>query len=269
MWVRLPSKVTCLLTCLLVLGSSAWSTAAAEEFTQQLSLADVASYRAALTGKPTADDAKPSDPPARVVFKDLWNRPEAFRGRRVVIKGRVERIFRQGPVGSFPALAEIWIVSSTTDPFCVVVPQMSSATPKLAINDQSLEPGKTSQQLPKLGQMVQFTGTFLKVVRFSAGDGARLAPLVVGDQPPIPVQDLAGTNGRRSRSANDPGSRSAELPGSWLLGLTLALVTAGALATRYLRLQSRQSELRNKRRKATALLGADPPLEFVEADKKP
>jgi hypothetical protein len=267
MWVRLPGKVSWLLTCLLVLGSSAWSTADDVDSTHELSLADLASYREALTGKPTADDARPSDPAKRVVFKDLWNRPEAFRGRRVVIKGRVERIFRQGPVGGFPALAEIWIVSSTSDPFCVVVPQ-ERATASDAVNNQSREPGSAVQQLPKLGQMVQFTGTFLKVVRFTAGDGTRLAPLVVGDQPPIPVQDMARTNGRRARSANDPGSWPGELPGSWLLGLTLALVAAGVLASRYLRLQSQRTALRNKHRKATAWLGGDPPLEFVDPDNR-
>ena len=39
----------------------------------------------------------------RSKFKDLWNRPDVFRGRRVTVQGRVVRIFRQGPVGSFPA----------------------------------------------------------------------------------------------------------------------------------------------------------------------
>jgi hypothetical protein len=253
---------------MLLLRCSAWSTADDSESTQQLSLADLADYRVALTGKPTADDARPSDPPARVVFKDLWNRPEAFRGRRVVVKGRVQRIFRQGPVGSFPALAEIWIVSPTTDPICLVVPQ-ESATAALAANKQSLEAGSTFRQLPKLGQVVQFTGTFLKVVRFAAGDGHRLAPLVVGDQPPVPVQDDGKRDGSRSRSANDPGIWPAELPGSWLLGLTLALVTVAAVASRHMRLQTQRTELRIKHRKATVSLGGDPPLEFIEPNDKP
>ena len=81
-------------------------------------------------------------------FKDLWNRPDAFRGRRVTVEGRVQRIFRQGPVGSFPALAEIWIASPAGDPFCLVVPQAAG--------------------VPKLGQTVRFTGTFLKMVRYAA-----------------------------------------------------------------------------------------------------
>ncbi len=56
-------------------------------------------------------------------FKDLWNHPDAFRGRRVTVQGRVERIFRQGPVGSFPALAEIWIARRRVTPFAWLFPR--------------------------------------------------------------------------------------------------------------------------------------------------
>ena len=41
--------------------------------------------------------------------------------------------------------------------------------------------------MPEPGRMVRFTGTFLKMVRYAGGDGARLAPLIVGDQPPTCV----------------------------------------------------------------------------------
>ena len=50
----------------------------------------------------------------------------SFEGRRITIQGRVSRIFRQGPVGSFPPLAEVWITSPAGDPFCVVCPQPGS-----------------------------------------------------------------------------------------------------------------------------------------------
>ena len=88
----------------------------------QLSLADLAGYRASLSGKPTADRARASDPPLEAKFKDLWNRPDVFRGRRITIEGRVARIFRQGALGTFPALAEVWITSPAGDPFCMVFP---------------------------------------------------------------------------------------------------------------------------------------------------
>lgn len=103
-----------------------------------------------------------------------------------MIEGRVQRIFRQGPVGSFPALAEIWIASPAGDPFCLVIPQ-ETGTGSLGVNDNSLGGHTTSQRIPVAGRTVQFTGIFLKVIRYAAGDGARLAPLVVGDQPPVPV----------------------------------------------------------------------------------
>ena len=74
-----------------------------QETSHQISLADLAGYRMALSGKPTADGAKATDPAAQVTFKDLWNRADDFRGRRVVVQGRVVRTFRQGPLGSFPA----------------------------------------------------------------------------------------------------------------------------------------------------------------------
>lgn len=51
------------------------------ETSHQLSLTDLAGYATALSGKPTAEGTRQSDPPVRVKFKDLWNRPDRFRGR--------------------------------------------------------------------------------------------------------------------------------------------------------------------------------------------
>ncbi len=267
MWLSLRENATFLVASILVLGCGSWSSADDTEVNHELSLADLASYRAALAGKATVDDARASDLAVRVVFKDLWNRSEAFRGRRVTVEGRVQRIFRQGPVGSFPALSEIWIVSSTSDPFCLVVSQESGTT-KRSVDDHSPEPRRTFHQIPKAGQMVRFTGTFLKIVRFPAGDGNRLAPLIVGNQPPVAVRDVARANGSHPLSTNDQGGGWAESPGSWLLGLTLMLVTAGAIARRHLRVNSERVELRNQRRKAATSLGNDPPLEFLEAPQQ-
>ena len=135
----LRGNATFLIASSLFLGCGAWSFADDTEPTHQLSLADLAKYRAALAGKATADDAKSSDTPARVSFKDLWNRPDALRGRRVILEGRVQRIFRQGPVGSFPALAEIWIASPAGDPFCLVVPHEKRVGP---LTHEGSRPGR-------------------------------------------------------------------------------------------------------------------------------
>jgi hypothetical protein len=211
----------------------------------RLGLADLAGYRAALSGKATADDARAADPPARVHFRDLWNRPDAFRGRHVIVEGRVLRIFRQGPVGSFPALAEVWITSKSGDPFCLVSPQA----------------GPTSIAIPEPGQDVRFTGTFLKMVRYAANDGARLAPLVVGDRPPTAqpadavLRAIEGHVPGASLSL-DPWSWS---PATWALGLSTAALAGCLLAWWHLTTLSQKP-----RRKTMTPNTADPPLEFIE-----
>ena len=264
----LRGNASFIVACILVFGCGARSLAGDPEPAHRLNLADLAAYRAALSGKATADDARASDPPSQVNFRDLWNRPEAFRGRRVTVQGRVERIFRQGSVGSFPALAEVWIAASTGDPFCLVVPQ-ESVTGSLPATDHNLEGRATPQQVAKLGQMVRFTGTFLKTIRYAAGDGARLAPLVVGYQPPVPVRETAKVNGFRSFSADRFISPWAGSPVNWLLVLTLAILAAGLLARRHLHLSFPQDKLRHQGRRMTASLTADPPLEFIEPADEP
>jgi hypothetical protein len=209
----------------------------------RLGLADLAGYRAALSGKATADDASAADPPAQVQFRDLWERPDAFRGRHVIVEGRVVRIFRQEPVGSFPALAEVWITSTSGDPFCLVSPRA----------------GLTSIPIPEPGRDVRFTGTFLKMVRYAASDGARLAPLVVGDRPP--TAQSAGANlrtigGHVADARFDPWSWS---PAIWALGLLTAALAGGLLAWWHLNTPSPKP-----RRWTITPNSADPPLEFIE-----
>jgi hypothetical protein len=258
------SRTAFVVASVLALVCSIASFADDSESPHQLSLADLASYRAALSGKATGENTKTSDPPVRVIFRDLWNRPDAFRGRRVIIQGRVERIFRQGPIGSFPALAEVWIVSPAGDPFCAVVPN-ESGTGILPMADHGPEGRATSKQSPELGQTVRFTGTFLKMVRYAGGDAARLAPLVVGDQPPVPAPEITQAN-NVSRGIDSDGRHrpTAGSPTGWLLGLAITMLIAGVLALQYLRAQSRRAGLWDSRRRTTALLEVDPPLEFIE-----
>jgi hypothetical protein len=253
---------------ILVFGSCAWSFAGDAEPANELNLADLAAYRAALSGKATTDHARASDPPVQVSFRDLWNHSEAFRGRRVQVQGRVERIFRQGPIGSFPSLAEIWIAAPTGDPFCLVLPQ-ESGTGRLPASDHDPQRRATPQQVPKLGQMIRFTGTFLKTIRYAAGDGARLAPLVVGNQPPLLVREGTKANGVSSYSVAQPVNRWAGLPASSLLGLALAILAAGVLASRHLHLPSRQRKNQHRDRSRTVALVTDPPLEFIEPHDGP
>ncbi len=225
----------------------------------RLGLSDLAAYRAALAGKATADDARPSDPPAAVGFRDLWERPEAYLGRRVTIRGRLERSFRQGAVGSFPPLVEAWIFSNSGDPFCIVFPRPEGSEP------------------PAPGHVVRFTGTFLKTVRYAAGDGERLAPLVVGDRSPEP-QPAAETRSEpaatRSGAAeilraigggdHAGADRRTWAIGSWALGLTLAAMMALVIVRQQLRgagLRHRAAVRRQPRDGDTP----DPPLQFVDS----
>jgi hypothetical protein len=209
----------------------------------RLGLGDLAGYRAALSGKATADDARAGDPPAPVHFRDLWNRPDVFRGRRVIVEGRVLRIFRQEPVGSFPALAEVWISSTSGDPFCLVSPQAGP--------------------IPEPGQNVRFAGTFLKMVRYAASDAARLAPLVVGDRAPSsqPAGAVVRALGGHDTLAGFHGWSWSRA--TWALGLSMAALAGGLLAWWHLNSPS----LKPRRRTITPPV-ADLPLEFIEPGER-
>jgi len=162
-----------------------------------LTIADLEAYRLALRPTPSAAEA-----PA-VGFRDLWDHPEAFAGRRVGVEGRLSRLFRQPPLGEFPALAEAWIVSPGGDPLCLVYADAPASV------------------TPEVGSRVRFAGTFLRRVKYRGGDVPRLAPLIVGPGPP----------------ASDPGPIPAAWPGSpvdWLMGLGAAAVVAAILAGRHL-----------------------------------
>ena len=149
-------------------------------------------------------------PRSSVGFRDLWKRPDAYRGRRVTVRGRLERTFRQGAVGSFPPLVEAWIFSTSGDPFCVVYPQAGAGSstgtgpsgvsaPGSSTDAHRGEARPASPAGPGPGRVVRFTGTFLKMVRYAAGDGDRLAPLIVGDRPPAsPSPETAGESKARS-----------------------------------------------------------------------
>jgi hypothetical protein len=232
----------------------------------RFSLTDLANYRAALAGKATADDVRPSDPPAHVSFKDLWNHRDAFCGRHVTIEGRVQRIFRQGPLGSFPALAEIWIASPAGDPLCLVIPQQGG-TGSLVEHDNGLKNQAALERIPKLGQMVRFTGTFLRMIRYEAGDGDRLVPLVVGDQPPVPARETANVNRASSFGYNKVGWQVG-MTASWLLLLMLVLLAAGVFAWQHLRVPMQRSAAIDPghRIDPTSL---DPFLEFIDSHDNP
>jgi hypothetical protein len=251
-----------------------------------LGLADLPGYRTALAGKPTTDNARSSDPPVSVRFRDIWDRADTYQGRRVTVRGRVARIFRQGPVGSFPPLSEVWIVAPAGDPFCVVYPSAqvrlvvgsTSGTALQAKNEQLLGRRRPTPEIPEPGRMVQFTGTFLRMVRYAASDGPRLAPLIVGDRPPSPTSAETGRSEPPTGTADeilraiagDHPVASANLDRwawshhSWLFGLVLAsLATVVMLWQRVRRATTRGRKLMEY--SALEKAGAGPPLLFVDS----
>jgi hypothetical protein len=144
-----------------------------------LGLGDLAAEHAALSGEGDGS------PPVPATFRDLWERPDEFRGRRVRVVGRVLRTFRQDAVGSFPALVEAWIEQPPGDLLCLVFP-----APTREVDSWK-------------GAAVQFVGVSLRRVRYQA-EGERLAPLIVGPEaptieepapPPTPESPPAGWSG--------------------------------------------------------------------------
>jgi hypothetical protein len=205
---------------LVILTALAVPAAADEE--SGLTLSDLAPYRSALEGK-----AEPTGGPAvAVTFRELWDHPERYQGRRVRVEGRIARRFRQGAYGTFPPLVEAWAVSPAGNPYCLVFPasRVNAVEPKAGGPDA----------VP--GASVRFEGTYLKRVRYHGGDSERLAPLIVGDRPPVVT-----TPAPVRKPGDDPGpSDGGWTRLEWMIGLIAAAFVALALARRHLRAPTRR-----------------------------
>jgi hypothetical protein len=162
-----------------------------------LTLADIVGLHAAL--QPGAA----IKPPKMASFRDLWDHPESFLGKRVRVEGEVRRLFHQGAAGQLPALVEVWLTTGSGDPICLLSPEAS----------------------PKVGARVSFVGVYLKKIEYRATDVPRLAPLIVG--PGIP-EVVAPT-----KVAFGPAPRPISL--DWAVGGGAALVLVLALLRNYLR----------------------------------
>lgn len=142
-----------------------------------------------------------------LTFAHLFEEPQKYRGQVVHIEGRLKRLRRfdapriavkQG----VPVLYEGWIFGDAyfSNPYCVI----ATAVPK------SIPLGDT------LAHRVAFDGYFFKRYRYSAGDGLRDAPLLIGHV----LLD------RESAAAgNDSGDAFAK----WLLPTLIAVLVASAL----------------------------------------
>ncbi|MGC8638968.1 MAG: hypothetical protein ACP5XB_03705 [Isosphaeraceae bacterium] len=230
----------------------------AEDLPSGLGLADMPAYHAALSGKATADNANPHDPPQAVSFRDLWDHADTWRGRRVIVAGRIARVFRQGAVGSFPPLVEAWVSTRAGNLFCIVFPQN-----KTDAKDNS----------PEIGQKIVFTGTFLRSIRYTGADQARLAPLIVGDCQPENIAASAGQENEAASAGPAPetGTQSTRTAGrtynswtplTWGLGLFLGAALAVVLVWQHLRGPARHTRPCQEIHSTEA----DSPLEFLDPE---
>ena len=69
----------------------------------RLGLADLPAEHAALSGKATIDGPEAHAPPQSVTFRDLWNHPETWRGRRVRVRGTDRQGLSPGSRRQLPA----------------------------------------------------------------------------------------------------------------------------------------------------------------------
>ena len=269
MRVRVPGLFAALTLALWATTSPAQSDE--DDLATRLGLSDLDSYRAALSGRAAAAGVPERGPPPVVSFRELWDHQERWAGQRVRIEGNVVRVFRQDAFGGFPPLVEIWLTTKAGDLFCTVFPQNGETS--IAVK-AATEPGAK----------VAFAGTFLKTIRYAAADQARLAPLIVGDRPPLRINPQARTGDRVAvveRSDTTDGARTGprtrawgilpQPPGrsrlggcggaAWWLGLVMALLAAAALA--YLQVRPPAA---SRRRKTEDQAGREASLEFIRPE---
>jgi hypothetical protein len=176
-----------------------------------LNLTDLAPYRASLQEKPGEPEA------VAVTFRELWDHPGEYEGRRVRVEGQVKRRFRQAAFGTFPPLVESWAVSPAGDPFCLVYPA----------------PEVKDDAAP--GASVRFEGTFLRQINYHGADTERLAPLIVGARAPLVTSPAPPPPKEKEKAGPAPPGLAARDPLGWCLGLLVAVGVAFVLARQHLR----------------------------------
>ena len=156
----------------------------------------------------------------------------------------------------------MWITSPAGEPFCVV------------FEPRVIDDTRRDRYLSLMSAGVaRFTGTFLKMVSYSASDGKRLAPLIVGERPPIYAPGTsvnADANLPRDNSAevfriiggnNASAGRRPSIGANWVLALVMAIVAAGIITWQHVRTPVRRH--RSVQHLPDRLNHDDPPPEFI------
>ena len=133
------------------------------------------------------------------------------------------------------------------DPFCLVAPQEIAARESSVLRTGDRMTARLKRPLEG-GQFVQFTGTFLRMVRYLASDGGRLAPLVVGNRAPVCVTEAGRKAAARSSGIGDlanskQNNSETSVHRVWssetyTIGLLVISLVIGAFTWQHLRLQS-------------------------------
>jgi hypothetical protein len=126
-----------------------------------------------------------------LMFVHLWEEPAKYRGQLISLRGRLRRLIRYDPTPmaakeGVPDLYEGWLYAdgNYSNPFCILASEIGPG----------LQPGQ------KIDREVTFTGYFFKKYRYRAGDGWRVAPLLIGRSIELtrdasePVPALIGSN---------------------------------------------------------------------------
>jgi hypothetical protein len=106
-----------------------------------------------------------------VTFAHLFEQPSDFRGQVIHVEGRLKRLRkfdapRAAAAEGVPTIYEGWVFEEIyfSNPFCVIVTELP----------EGIRVGE------RLEQRVAFDGYFFKNYKYQAGDGKRLAPLLIG-----------------------------------------------------------------------------------------
>ncbi len=153
----------------------------------------------------------------RVGFRQLFKQPDEYRGRLVRIRGEAKRAYHLQAPGNIAGIEGyykfiVFPAGGPSSPVMVYALELPEGFPEV----KDLDVDKEVTDFDEMS--VEFTGYFFKRTAYQAGDGTRVAPLILAKQPTWTPKVAEG----------DP-----PLPNLWLLGtavIGMALLGTGIAA---------------------------------------